>query len=58
MDGRPRENVKVERVLRLRAAFRTLPLIYERKIYVGAHIKITRQWKFPLTVSWVNKIVI
>ena len=51
MDGRPRENVKVERVLRLRAAFRTSPLIYGRKIYLRAHIKITRQWKFPLTVS-------
>ena len=37
MDGRPRENVKVERVLRLRAAFRTSPLIYGRKIYVRAH---------------------
>ena len=51
MDGRPRENVKVERVLRLRATFRTSPLIYGRKIYVRAHIKITQQWKFPLTVS-------
>ena len=40
MDGRPRENVKVERVLRLRAAFGTSPLIYGRKIYVRAHLKI------------------
>lgn len=37
-------------LLRLRAMFHTLRLyfIYMRNIYVGKHVKITRQWKYTL----------